>query len=57
MEPAGDGDHPGWRRYSVAIEVPRAGNFGFTARVVPHHPDVDDYASLGHVTWAPPSHP
>jgi starch phosphorylase len=53
MTLVGDGDHPGWRRYRVDIEVPRAGNFGFTVRVVPHHPDVDDYTSLGHITWAP----
>ena len=53
MDPVGDGDHPGWRRYCVDIQVPRAGDFGFTARVVAQHPDVDHYAELGHVAWAP----
>jgi starch phosphorylase len=52
MEPAGDGDFPGWRRYRVDAELPRAGNFGFTVRVVPRHPDIGDYTELGHVAWA-----
>ncbi len=56
MTLVGDGDHPGWRRYCLDVDVPRAGNFGFTVRVVPHHPDVEDYTSIGHVAWAP-AHP
>jgi starch phosphorylase len=55
MTLAGDGDHYGWQRFAVDIEVPRAGNFGYTVRVVPKHPDVEDYTTLGHITWAPAS--
>jgi starch phosphorylase len=53
MELVGDGDHPGWRRYRLDIEVPRAGNFGATVRIVPCHADVDSYVQIGHVAWAP----
>ena len=49
----GDGDHPGWRRYRLEIEVPRAGSFGATFRVVPRHDDVEDHVQLGHIAWAP----
>ena len=55
MALVGDGDHPGWRRYVLEIAVPRAGTFGATFRVVPHHADVEDYVQLGHITWAPTS--
>jgi starch phosphorylase len=30
----------------------RAGRYGFTARVVPSHPDLASPADLGRVTWA-----
>lgn len=54
----GEGDHPGWRRYQREVSFERAGNFGFTVRVVPHHDDLPSYASLGRVAWAPsPSAP
>jgi starch phosphorylase len=53
MAADGDGDFPGWRRYLLDVELPRSGNFGFTVRVVPRHPDVADYTALGHVAWAP----
>ncbi len=53
MELVGDGDHPGWRRYRLDIEVPRAGSFGATFRVVPRHDDVEDHVQLGHIAWAP----
>ena len=53
MELVGDGDHSGWRRYRLTIEVPRAGNFGATVRIVPRHADVESYVQLGHVAWAP----
>ena len=53
MALVGDGDHPGWRRYRLDIEVPRAGSFGATFRVVPRHDDVETYVQLGHVAWAP----
>ena len=60
MELVGEGDHPDWRRYQTEVSFPRAGNFGFTVRCVPAHPDIDDYAQLGRVAlpqagrWYPP---
>ena len=53
MELVGDGDHPGWRRYRLEIEVERSGTFGATVRVVPRHDDMESYVQLGHVAWAP----
>jgi starch phosphorylase len=53
MDPAGDGVHPGWRRYTKELDFDRAGNVGFTVRVVPSHPDLRSYAYLGKVAWAP----
>jgi starch phosphorylase len=55
MDLTGDGDHPGWRRYQLPIVMPRAGNFGFTVRIVPRHDDVESYVQVGHVAWAPSS--
>jgi hypothetical protein len=52
MALTGDGDHSGWRRYAAEVTFPRAGNFGFTVRAVPSHPDIDDYAQLGRVALA-----
>jgi len=49
---AGDGYHSGWRRYRAEVTFPRAGTFGYTVRVVPSHPDIDDYAQLGRVALA-----
>jgi glycogen phosphorylase len=58
MSEAGEGDHPGWRRYRHEVEFDRAGNFGFTVRVVPSHPDVPNPAVFGRVAWAPhPTNP
>ena len=34
---AGDGDQPGWRRYTYDLDFDQAGNFGFTVRIVPFH--------------------
>lgn len=53
MHEDGVGDHPGWRRYHHEITFDRAGNFGFTVRIVPSHPDLSNFAVLGHVAWAP----
>jgi starch phosphorylase len=53
MGPDGDGDVPGWHRYVREIEFDRAGNFGFTVRVLPSHPDLNDLMHLGRVAWAP----
>jgi starch phosphorylase len=52
MSKDGDGDVPGWHRYAKEIEFDRAGNFGFTVRVVPAHADVRSYTYLGRVVWA-----
>jgi starch phosphorylase len=49
----GEGDHPGWRRYRHEVRFQRAGNFGFTVRIVPHHPDLPGPAALGRAVWAP----
>ncbi|MCU0311931.1 MAG: alpha-glucan family phosphorylase [Acidimicrobiales bacterium] len=49
MDLVGDGEHAGWRHYRTEITFPRAGTFGYTVRVVPSHPDIDDYAQLGRV--------
>ncbi len=53
MAQDGDGDVPGWHRYTLDVQFARAGNFGFTVRVVPSHPDLLNYAHLGRVAWAP----
>ena len=50
---AGDGDEPGWRRYTFELDFDQAGNFGFTVRIVPFHTDLVSYAQLGKVAWAP----
>ena len=34
MTDIGDGDVPGWHRYRHEVRFDRAGNFGFTVRVV-----------------------
>jgi starch phosphorylase len=48
----GEGDHPGWRRYQHDLTFDRAGNFGFTVRIIPSHPDLSNFAVLGRVAWA-----
>ncbi len=52
MAEDGHGEHPGWRRYTTELDFDRAGNFGFTVRIVPNHPDLRSYAHLGKVAWA-----
>jgi starch phosphorylase len=53
MTKDGVGDVPGWHRYTKDVAFDRAGNFGFTVRVVPSHPDLLKYTHLGRVAWAP----
>jgi starch phosphorylase len=53
MSESGEGAHPGWRRYSADLSFKRAGNVGFTVRIVPSHPDLRTFAYLGKVAWAP----
>ena len=52
MEKDGDGDVPGWHRFTKDVEFDRAGNFGFTVRAVPSHADLLNYTHLGRVAWA-----
>ena len=56
MTRVGDGDMGGWHRYEADVEFERSGNFGFTVRVVPHHPDLLNPAHLPRVAWAPSTH-
>jgi starch phosphorylase len=44
-------DH-GHYRYEGSLELDRAGRYGFTVRVVPHHDDLLTWAELGRVAWA-----
>lgn len=53
MAAVGPGSLPGRVRFELEVVFPHPGNFGFTVRVVPSHPDVPTYADLGHVAWAP----
>ncbi len=53
MTHQGDGDLGGWHRYATDVQFERSGNFGFTVRVVPHHPDLINPAHLPRVAWAP----
>jgi starch phosphorylase len=53
MRRVSDGDVPGLHRYEHRITFERAGNFGYTIRVVPRHPDLANWAQLGLVAWAP----
>jgi glycogen phosphorylase len=53
----GEGDHAGWRRYATEVRFDRAGNFGFTVRIVPSHPELGSPAALGRVVWAPQAVP
>jgi len=53
MTAAGPGSLPGRVRFEHQVVFPHPGNFGFTVRVVPSHPDVPSYADVGHVAWAP----
>lgn len=53
MVAVGPGSLPGRVRCELEVVFPHPGNFGFTVRVVPSHPDVPTYADLGHVAWAP----
>jgi glycogen phosphorylase len=46
MKPTGiDGQFVG------ELSCDAAGRYGFTVRVVPHHPDLATFAEVGVVTW------
>jgi starch phosphorylase len=51
MQPETPADSDGLR-YRGSFPCERAGRYGFTVRVVPHHPDLRDPAEMGCVTWA-----
>ena len=51
MTPAGDGAS-GTLRYRGTFSCGRAGRYGFTVRVVPHHPAVVTPVEPGRVAWA-----
>jgi starch phosphorylase len=53
MTPAGPGSVPGRLRFEHTAAFDQPGNFGFTVRVVPSHPDVPNFADVGLVAWAP----
>ena len=45
----------GWHRYAGEIKPGEAGRFGFTVRILPHHPLLLDSHSLGLIRWAQPA--
>jgi len=45
----------GWHRYEGEIQPTEAGRFGFTVRILPHHPLLLDSHSLGLIRWAQPA--
>jgi starch phosphorylase len=53
MHESGAADVPGWHRFEHELDFDRSGNFGFTVRIVPSHPDLLNPAYLARVAWAP----
>ena len=49
---AGEATPDGWYRYTGDIRPTEAGRFGFTVRILPHHPLLLDSHSLGLIRWA-----
>jgi starch phosphorylase len=49
---AGLDDTPEHYRYTGQFVCERAGRYGFTVRVVPHHPDVPNPLEMGCIAWA-----
>lgn len=47
----GEVDSAGFHLYQRDITFDRAGNFGFTVRVIPSHADLTNFAQLGLVAW------
>jgi len=52
MEAVGREDAGGRRRYRGSFVCERAGRYGFTVRVVPHHPDLLTPVEMGLIAWA-----
>ena len=42
----------GWHLYRGEVMPPEAGRFGFTVRILPHHPLLLDSHALGPIRWA-----
>jgi len=42
----------GWHLYRGEVMPPEAGRFGFTVRILPHHPLLMDSHALGLIHWA-----
>jgi len=40
--------------FTAQIPCTRAGTFGYTVRIVPAHPDLDHFASIGCIAWVTP---
>jgi len=41
----------GMHRYAGVIPCEQSGLHGYTLRVVPHHPDLNNVMSTGLITW------
>ncbi len=52
MEPVGPGDRSGRHHYAGRFMCERAGHYGYTARLIPAHPDLIHPAETGLVAWA-----
>ena len=52
MDLVGLGDEPGLYRYAGSFICEHAGQYGYTARVVPAHPDLANPTEVGCVAWA-----
>jgi starch phosphorylase len=49
---AGGADDGGAVRYTGTFSCATAGRYGFTVRVLPHHPDLASPVELGRIAWA-----
>jgi starch phosphorylase len=48
MHPEGEGSP---RQFVCEVACAHAGGFGYVVRVVPSHPDLDHFSSVGKITW------
>ena len=51
MQPSG-ALQDGWQEFRGEVMPIEAGRFGFTVRILPHHPLLLDSHSLGLIKWA-----
>jgi starch phosphorylase len=52
MRMVGLADQAGHYKYAGEFVCDRAGRYGYSVRVVPHHPDLAEPAELGCIAWA-----